>query len=294
MKAQLLDAAWLRRWPLPNPAPGTDKEARGDVLVVGGSAQIPGAVLLAATAALRAGAGRVQVATARSAALGVALSLPESRVIGLRQVATGELSSQGVSALGTELDACETLLLGPGMRDERAALAVCRLFVARGCRGQLMLDAAGLNLLGRHRSIHGLQSPLIATPHAGEMARLWGCERDDVEAAPAALAREAARELGMVLVLKGPETFIASPDGQVLHNVAGNAGLATSGSGDALAGLIAGLAARGAEPLQAAAWGVWLHARAGEVLARKVGPIGYLARELAAEVPSLMNVRKRR
>ena len=89
-------------------------------------------------------------------------------------------------------------------------------------------------------------------------------------------------------MLKGRETFVASPGGKVFVNRAGSVGLATSGSGDVLAGVIAGLVARGAEPARAAAWGVYLHALAGERLARRVGPLGFLARELPAEIPPLM------
>ena len=286
---KLIDGALLRKWPLPMPAPGADKQVRGDVLVVAGSAEIPGAALLAATAALRAGAGRVQVATARSAASGLALALPEARVIGLAQTRAGEISPSGSRSLTAELDACKTLLLGPGMRDERAARALFRLFVGRGCEGRIVLDAAALRLLDRRKVVTGsMGRDIIATPHAAEMAQIWSCERAEVEAAPAPLAREAARTLGVVLVLKGAETVIAAPDGQLFCNVAGNPGLATAGSGDTLAGVIAGLAARGAEPLQAAVWGVWVHAKAGEALARKVGPLGYLAHELSAEVPRLL------
>ncbi len=289
--AKLIDAALLRRWPLPKPGPDADKQARGDVLVVGGSAEIPGAVLLAAIAALRAGAGRVQVATVCSAAPQIAVALPEARVIGLAQTRDGEISASASRTLTAELDACRALLLGPGMRDERAARALLRLFAARGGEAQIVLDAAALRVLDPGKLRAGSAgSHIIATPHAGEMACIWGCERDEVEAAPAQLAREAAAALGLMLVLKGAETFIAAPDGQLFHNVAGNQGLATAGSGDTLAGVIAGLAARGAEPLQAAVWGVWLHAKAGEALARKVGPLGYLARELAAEVPRLMKL----
>ncbi len=287
----LIDDALLAGWPLPKLAPGADKGTRGDVLVIGGSAQIPGAVLLSATAALRAGAGRVQVATVRSAASGLALALPESRVIGLPQDRKGELARQGAGSLAPELKACNALVLGPGMRSAQVAREFFKRFVRAGCTGQVVLDAAALSLLEPARRVaSGGSHGVIATPHAGEMANLWCCPRSEVEAAPRELAREAAMALGVVLVLKGAITFVAAPDGQLLFNTAGNSGLATAGSGDTLAGVIAGLAARGAPPLQAAAWGVWLHAKAGEVLAARLGPLGYLAHELAAEIPGLLCV----
>jgi NAD(P)H-hydrate repair Nnr-like enzyme with NAD(P)H-hydrate dehydratase domain len=120
------------------------------------------------------------------------------------------------------------------------------------------------------------------------MAGVLGMEKEEVEADPLAVALRAAEELGAVVALKGPDTLIAAPDGRAYRYPGGRVGLATSGSGDVLAGLVAGLLARGAEPAGAAAWGVWLHGEAGNALARRVGPIGYLARELPAEVPRLL------
>ncbi len=118
---------------------------------------------------------------------------------------------------------------------------------------------------------------------------LWGSPRTTCRRRRWSVAREAAARLGAIVVLKGAVTIIAAPDGAVFHNTAGNSGLGTSGSGDALSGVIAGLCARGADPLRAAVWGVYLHARAGDALARRVGHHGYLARELLPEIPSLLD-----
>jgi NAD(P)H-hydrate repair Nnr-like enzyme with NAD(P)H-hydrate dehydratase domain len=135
---------------------------------------------------------------------------------------------------------------------------------------------------------HGSLAGIIATPHAGEMAELWGCKVRQVHEKPLELAIESARSLGITMVLKGSRSFVVAPDGTAFFNTAGNPGLATAGSGDVLAGIIAGLAARGAPPLQAAVWGVYLHALAGARLARTRGPLGYLARELPFELPGLL------
>jgi NAD(P)H-hydrate repair Nnr-like enzyme with NAD(P)H-hydrate dehydratase domain len=121
------------------------------------------------------------------------------------------------------------------------------------------------------------------------MAHLSGAGKDDIEADGCAKAQVAARRWNAVVALKGAATFIAAPDGRLWRHDGGNVGLAISGSGDTLAGIIAGLAARGASLEQAGAWGVALHARAGEQLAARIGPLGYLAREIAAEVPMLMH-----
>jgi NAD(P)H-hydrate repair Nnr-like enzyme with NAD(P)H-hydrate dehydratase domain len=126
------------------------------------------------------------------------------------------------------------------------------------------------------------------TPHAGEMAHLSGEAKESIECDPGERVSIAAKTWGAAVALKGACTWIAAPDGRLWRHARGNPGLATSGSGDALAGLVAGLMARGAPVEQALAWGVALHARAAERLAARIGPLGFLARELSAEVPSLM------
>jgi hydroxyethylthiazole kinase-like uncharacterized protein yjeF len=289
-RVQLVTDRLLRKWPLPSLEPGADKQARGDVLIVGGSREIPGAALLAGEAALRVGAGRVRIATAREVAQAVATAFPEARVIGLPTTPDGELSGRGIDGMKQELTACTAMLLGPGMREQRAVAVVLSQARRARARSALVLDAAGLReLQGGRAFARGSLRAVVATPHAGEMADLWGCKRSEVERAALSLARAAASTLEVCVVLKGAETWIAAPDGRVFHNVAGNVGLATAGSGDCLAGLIAGLAARGADEVQAAVWGVYLHARAGERLRRKYGLLGYLARELGAEVPRLLD-----
>ena len=129
---------------------------------------------------------------------------------------------------------------------------------------------------------------MIVTPHSGEMAAILGRSKEEIKADPQDAALEAASALQAVVAMKGAKTYIAAPDGRLYLNRYGCIGLATSGSGDTLAGIIAGLAARGADPVQATVWGVYLHARAGDSLAKRIGPLGFLARELLAEIPALM------
>ena len=129
---------------------------------------------------------------------------------------------------------------------------------------------------------------MVITPHAGEMAQLLDKSRDEIEADPLAAARIASDLLGAVVVMKGAESHIVGPDGDAWLFKGGGVGLATSGSGDVLAGLIAGLLARGADPARAALWGVFLHGEAGRRLGQRQGRLGFLAREIAAEVPMLL------
>jgi ADP-dependent NAD(P)H-hydrate dehydratase len=277
----------LRRWPLPELDGKSGKEDRGCALVVGGSAETPGAVLLAAIGALRAGAGRLQIATNREIATSMALAIPEARVIGLKSRHNGAIGLRSCRKIFSEVARCDALLLGPGMIDGRAAFELFHCPRQNGAT--LVIDAGALQFFrGRSALPSASRGAAIATPHAGEMANLWGIERDEVRRDALEVARAAAALTGAVIALKGACTYIAAPDGTTFHNTEGNLGLGTSGSGDALSGIIAGLAARGADPLQAAAWGVFLHAKAGDVLARKMGMLGFLARELLTEIPPLM------
>ena len=215
------------------------------------------------------------------------MTVPEARVIGLPSTRAGQIAGSAAGKLHAEVDRADAVLIGPGMVDPAGARGMLALHHKRKAKGALVLDAGALTALWARRH-HQLNERTVLTPHAGEMAKLCTIDRDEVLARPHALACETAARLGVIVALKGAHTYVAAPDGRCFLNTAGNLGLGTSGSGDTLSGVIAGLCARGAEPLQAAVWGVFLHARAGEVLARKVAPLGFLARELLGEIPALI------
>ena len=287
----------LRRIPLPQPDPKSDKDGRGSVLIVGGSVHVPGAVLLAGVAALRAGAGKLQLASVCDAAIALGTAVPECLVISLPQSRIGEIAgSTAVNRLREYCSSARAVLIGPGISNERAARALTRPLTRKvGADGVLVLDAAATHGM-RHEaaSLRSLGGRLIMTPHAGEMAALLGVSKSSVEDDPAAVAQEASARFGAVVVLKGAASWIAVPGGALHRYDGGNVGLATSGSGDTLAGIIAGLAARGAPAEVAAVWGVYLHGAAGQRLARRLGPIGFLARELLDEIPSVLRDAARR
>jgi hydroxyethylthiazole kinase-like uncharacterized protein yjeF len=274
----------LAGWKLPPIAEATDKEARGRVLVLGGGAQVAGAAILAGIAALRTGAGKLQIGAPASVAMALAVAVPEARVIPLPETPEGEPSPDAAEALREAFGRCNAAVVGPGLLDEASAgeLAL-RLLDEDG--PVLVADAAAMPALA-HAPAEARKRAgrLILTPHAGEMAGLIGCSKDAVEGDPIGCARALAAKLHAVVALKGAVTFIASPDGQVSRHSEGVSGLATSGSGDVLAGVIAGLAARGASPLQAAVWGVAVHAAAGRRLSARIAPVGFIARELLDEI----------
>lgn len=266
---------------MPLPAPGQDKEDRGRVCVVGGSLQVPGAASLAGEAALRAGAGKLQIITVRTVAAALAVAVPEAMVSGLRDGASGEINASG-PALEAAISDCNALLIGPGMQASRFLERLTNK--VRSARGRVVLDAGALH--GGLRADEA--APFVLTPHAGEMAEMCGADKDDIQAEPLRHARGMAEQTRSVVVMKGPTTHIVAPDGQAWRHQGGGPGLGTSGSGDVLGGLIAGFAARGASALEAALWGVWVHGEAGRRLGERIGPLGFLARELAAEVPAIL------
>lgn len=279
----------LRAIPLPRHEDGDDKEGRGRVLVIGGSIEVPGAALLAAVGALRAGAGKLQIATCRSVAPAMGLAVPEALVAGLPETAEGGIAPEAAESLVSRADRCDAVLLGPGMEDQPAVDALAAALIAGTRRPALVLDAAALiGLRAQADALRAHEARVVLTPHAGEMAGLLGISRDEVMADQAGTARRAAAMLHAVVALKGGCTIIAMPDGRAWSYGGGGIGLATSGSGDTLAGIVTGLLARGAAPETALLWAVFLHGEAGKRLARTRGRVGFLARELLAEVPAIM------
>lgn len=288
-RAIAVDDALLRDWPLPQPGREGDKEERGRVLIIAGSREMPGALILAANAALNAGAGKLAVATAASVARLTAMMLPEARVIELSETDEGGIASSAIERVLELLSRADAVLIGPGMQDEPAIAELSAALIQRTSDAAMVLDAAAMGVIsGATPAVKRFSKPTILTPHAGELAHLTGLSKQQIQSKPVEAVLDAARNWNVIVVLKGAVTFIAAPDGSLWRHAGGNVGLAISGSGDTLAGIIAGLAARGASVEQAAIWGVALHARAGERLAQRSGPLGYLARDLSAEVPALM------
>jgi len=282
-------ASLLRRWQLPKPGESADKSDRGVALVIGGAVEIPGAPLLAAVAALRVGVGKIQLAAPRSAATSLGVALPEARVFPLPESGDGFLDRKsGARAADCSRDA-DAILIGPGMLNDDAIRGFMDEALRRFADQPLVIDAVAISALrgGRYRFTGDTR--VVLTPNAGEMAKLTGEKPESIEADPRAIALTVAKDLNVVVVLKGAETFIATPYGEVFRYDEGDVGLATSGSGDVLAGALVGLLARGATLDQAAAWAVYIHGAAGNRLKRRIGAIGFLARELCDELAPVMN-----
>ena len=272
----------LRDWPLPVPEGG--KDARGTVLVVGGSRYTPGAVLLAGVAALRAGAGVLQLAVAESTAAALSIQVPEALVIGVPETDGGSVAGEPPPRLRELAGDARVILVGPGLDDvDLAGELIGHLLDAAGPDTGVVLDAYALGAVSRDPGLlKGRGQPVILTPNRTEAGYLLGRDPSGDLAADAA---SLADRYGAVVSLYGN---IAAPDGRAWREESGDAGLGTSGSGDVKAGIVAGLLSRGTEPAQAACFGAYVHAVSGQRLIPRYGRIGYLARELLDEIPSTL------
>jgi hydroxyethylthiazole kinase-like uncharacterized protein yjeF len=288
-EVEALDRELLRNFPQPHHPEDGDKEDRGRLLVVAGSRELAGAALLAATAGLRAGAGKLQIATAASVAPGLSIAVPEARVVACEETEEGCLAPSSVASLIEWAAEAQAVVIGCGLQHGPPLDEMLDALLGSGIDTPLVLDAAVLGSLApRASAVRAWRGGSILLPHSREMARLLDCELEEVEADPLASARRAAETFGSVALIKGEYSHIVAPDGRAFRFEGGGVGLATSGSGDVLAGIVGGLAARGADPLTAALWGVYLHGEAGRRLAKTVGRIGFLARELLDQVPKLL------
>jgi hydroxyethylthiazole kinase-like uncharacterized protein yjeF len=280
----------LRERPLPDIDATVDKHDRGIALIVGGSRDTPGAVLLAGVAAIRAGAGTLQVATVASAAPALRIALPEARVLGLRESSAGEIDPEDVSELVELVEAADTLLVGPGMfAGGSSAALVGRLLPHVSDDGRLIIDAGGLHeLVALRDDVRQLGERGAAIPNPKEMANMIDSDIDSVRSDPQRALATAIDGFGVVVALRDAETWASAPGAPVFWDRSGHPAMATSGSGDVLAGFLAGLAARGAGLLDAVLWAAHCHGAAGATVAARVGGVGLLARELLDELPRAM------
>lgn len=278
-----LDRSALDAHPLP-PVIDGDKEAKGRVLVVAGSREVPGAALLTATAAMRAGAGKLRIATVESIACGLGIAVPEAMVVGLPEAKDGGFAGSAADAIAEAADKVDAVVAGPGLKRNDVCGRIAEALLRSKAR--IALDAALLREL--EPPTHDRSTLPVLLPHSKELASLLDCGEEEIERDPVGCGLRAAERYKATVLVKGPTSHVVTPNGDAWTYDGGAPGLGVSGSGDALAGIVAGLLARGAEPLNGLLWAVWLHGEAGAALARKVGPIGFLAREIAGEVPALL------
>ena len=255
----------------PRPA-NANKGTFGKVLVVAGSENYPGAAYLACAAAYRVGAGLITLATEPSVKVIVSRKLPEVTFLS-REGIFGKIAGYNV------------LLIGPGLGQSNQSEKLMEQ-ILKSSLPPAVIDGDGLNMLSKKgKWWERLNGELILTPHPGEMSRLTSVSVSKIQSNRVEITQQFARKWEKVVVLKGANTIISSPIGEILMSPFANPALATAGTGDILAGAIAGLLAQGLKPLDAAGVGVYIHGLAGEKLSEKIGDRGSLASELLPLLP---------
>jgi hydroxyethylthiazole kinase-like uncharacterized protein yjeF len=275
---------------LPDRPPDAHKGTFGTVIVVAGSRGFTGAAYLCSTAAARSGAGLVRLLVAEGVYPILAVKCTEVMATPVPEASPGAVGRSARDLILGLLEAAAVGLVGPGLGRDRSTWQLVGELVGRA-RQPLVLDADALNALAEDRKVLsrlGAAGPRVLTPHPGEMSRLLRRPTAELQADRQAAAADAAREWGAVVVLKGARTVVAAPDGRVSEDPHEVSALATGGTGDVLAGVIAGLMAQGSQPFQAAVTGVFVHAEAGRRLSATLGDGGLLASDLLPELPPAM------
>jgi len=269
---------------LPERPPAAHKGDFGHGVILAGSPGKAGAAVLAARGAVRGGAGLVTAAVPAPLLATVDGASLESMSLPLPATDEGALAEAAVDELLAFLDDKSALALGPGLGQGDATVAAIRR-LAREAPVPLVLDADGVNAFaGRAGELRERSAPTVITPHPGEMGRLLGLAGSEIQADRPVAARRAARETGALVVLKGYQTLVATPAGDVHLGPTGNPGMATGGSGDVLTGLLLALVGR-LEPLPAACLGVYLHGLAGDLAVEIYGPESLAAGDLLETLP---------
>ena len=267
---------------LPDRDPMGHKGQYGRLLLLCGSRGFTGAAALAAMGALRCGAGLVFLGVPESIYAIEAVKLTEPVVFPLPEEG-GMLSAAAIPPILERLPQMDGVLVGCGLGQSGGTFQVVRA-VLENAACPVILDADGINVLGAHKDIlRGRQAPTILTPHEGEYLRFGGEPGSDRLETSA----QSALDWNCILVRKGHGTCVT--DGRLLYrNTTGNPGMAVGGSGDVLAGMIAGLLGQGIAPLEAAAWAVWLHGRAGDLCEKRMGQYAMLPTDMLSCLPGLL------
>ena len=272
---------------LPHRAPGSHKRSNGSVVILGGSPGMSGAVILAASAAARAGAGYVTAGLTSAIDPIVSDALPE--------VLTSTISSEpvlGPEALkkGAEvIERADAVAVGPGLGTGPDQADLVEAILAE-IEVPVVVDADGLNVLaGRAKALTEGAQPTVITPHPGELARLLEVSTAEIQADRVGSARRTAKDFGCIVVLKGFRSVIAAPDGDAVVNPTGGPELATAGTGDVLTGLTAALLAQGLGSFEAAWAAAFVHGEAGAAAAARVGAVGVLASDVVEALPLVLS-----
>lgn len=270
---------------IPKRQPHTHKGNYGKLLNVAGSSSMCGAAMMSTMAAMRTGAGTTTLACPKSVAVTCAPYMMEAMTLHLPENGQGSLSADGIVELDKKLAVSTACLMGCGLSVNDDVIEIVE-HIIQNARCSLVIDADALSCISTDLTmLNDINVPTIITPHMGEMARLTALTIEEVTNDIFNTASSFAKEHEIVVVLKGYNTVIATPDGDVFQNSTGNAGLAKGGSGDVLAGMIAAFLAQGMEAKEAAICGVYLHGMTADRLDETMSQYSMLARDIINEIP---------
>ena len=265
------------------PADG-HKGTFGKLVVFAGSELMTGAAFLSSLSAFRTGTGYVRLAVPQACMNSLSILLPEAVLAGL----SGYSDSKFNDLIKNLIVDADAVLMGPGLSTSDEALRLVEA-VVENCDKPMVIDADALNILSKERPLlERLRCETVITPHPAEMARLTQKSIHEVQEDRISIAKDFADEFGLTVVLKGAGTVIAANDGRTSINPTGNNGMATAGSGDVLAGVIASLMGQGLAPYDAAVTGVYLHGLAGDIASLDKGAASVIASDIADNIPKAL------
>jgi hydroxyethylthiazole kinase-like uncharacterized protein yjeF len=274
---------------MPRRTPGSTKFSSGNVFIIGGSHGLTGAPSMAALAAMRAGAGYVTVGGPQSLELSFTVRLLEAMMVGLPE-RDGSLTPTALQPALEAIGRADAVVLGPGIGKQKGAQELARELVER-IDVPLVVDADGLGALAggaMEELVRVRPWPTVMTPHAGELGRLLGVDSKEIGRHRLQYAREAAAKAKAIIVLKGDDTLVATPNGRVAVSRGFAPALATAGTGDVLSGVIGAMLAKGLAPAHAVCAGVYAHLRAGQIAAAPDGPDGVVASDVIRALPAAL------
>ncbi len=268
----------------------SNKGDYGKIFIIAGSTGMAGAAVLASLSALNSGSGLVKVGVPQTINSIVQMKLTEVITIPLADEGNGVLAYSSMDKIIQTMEKADVLVVGPGLSingDIRAILEE----ILKKSKNPVIIDADGINALAENINIlRDCKCQIILTPHPGEMSRLTNLSVEAIQADRVKIARDFAMNWGLTLVLKGAHTVIACADGRIYINLNGNAGMATAGMGDVLAGVISSLVGQGLSPEQAAIAGVFIHGFAGDTVAKRKGQYGLTAMDVLKALPKALKL----
>lgn len=271
---QKLTQKWVRERLSKRPK-DSNKGTFGRVLVVAGSENYPGAAYLSSAACYRVGAGLVTLATEPQVKIIVSRKLPEVTFLSRNEAFK-------------KINGYDVLLIGPGLGQSNQAIRLMEQILNKDLPAAI-IDGDGLNILSKKGEWwKNLSREVILTPHPGEMARLTGKSVEEIQLNRVDVAQYFSKKWNTIIVLKGANTLVVSPAGQILISPFANSILSTAGTGDILSGVIAGLLAQGSKTFDAACIGVYIHGLVGEVIQKKLGDAGMLAGDMLLQIPLIL------